>query len=187
MQRLLVVLVFGTSLFGCKAQSNLQSQDIDTRRILEAKGITFWFDVYDPISYTINLENDSLTIVLYTHHVKNEEVHSKQIKSTDSPSIELIKNLDFGKYKKCEDLSAEYTCLGLDGSEVWVQFQKNGEPVTRKYWSPEDQLSTQLGMNLVSLQKELSQNLNIKKLKDDFLSNLKKGKYWNYGVNQLKK
>jgi len=180
----LIAIIIGVALFGCRAQRNLQSDDIDVSRIMEAEGITFWFDVYDPLSYAINFNNDILRIVLYTHHLNSNKLVIEEHISADKASLDLFKKLNMDYYKECEAQSG-YICSGLDGSETWIQFEKNEETIVRKYWSPEDQVNIELGMNLHKLQKELSNNLKISQLKAVFMANLKRGKYWNYGPTQL--
>jgi hypothetical protein len=59
--------------------------------------------------------------------------------------------------------------------------------ILRKYWSPKDQSNTELGIKLINAQNLLTDGLNIDQLKAEFLSNLKKGKYWNFGSAELKK
>ena len=176
---LLFIVTTSCSIF--KGHENIEYLPFEDK----SKNVTIWIDMYNPISYAITFnENDTVKIKFFTHNYRTgrlvDENYYAQKSEWEMSNIAKIKEID-----KCSSYPM-YVCLGLDGSEIWLENSQSEETILRKFWSPESQMDTDIGLFLSNIKTDLKDLYKIDSLKNNFQNNLRNGQYWNFGSGMLK-
>jgi hypothetical protein len=87
-------IIIGMILFSCKAQQKAQFEELDINKIFPTDGVTFWFDMKDPISYGVNYDGINTTVIIFTHSLKDGKIVFKKYSSTSEISEAFFENLN---------------------------------------------------------------------------------------------
>lgn len=178
----IVYIVVLFVVISCKTQLVTQNS-LELTELQKNDSLRLWFDLSDPISYFLTYDG-GLNLTVYTYNKRRNLLVREDIQLADSVNIYYFEKLGVFDLKECETYN-DYVCLGLDGSSTRLDLKLESEVISYEYWSPEDQMNTELGKKLIEIQKEIESDFNINKIKDKFYRNLKKGRYWNFGEGIL--
>lgn len=185
---ILILLVWLTSTSGC-AKSSYTNSRCSNNPLLDLPdnlSYSFIFDVYDPISYKISRFEYSYVVTVFTHKSRNGKLVEKKYTFSSDEFNQPISIDGIADIPSCED-DEKYVCQGLGGSEIWVKYRSsNKKYMISKYWSPEDQVDTILGKQLLKIKTDFDSLVQIDSIKGDFMKSLSSGRYSNFGGTEMR-
>lgn len=185
--RILLAFIFCV-VFGCNANfSKRESGKVSSYPFRESdlrlkKGALIAMDIYDPVSISllVNTVGKIELARIMTHNVKDGRLVEQLYHFDDERApigyehiVSIISTSD-----------SVFVNQGLDGDEFWVKELSSPDSIY-KFWSPSSQIETKLGREIQGLYGEISETIRYDSLKNEFLNELPRGRYWNFGEGVL--